>query len=82
MPSALLEQCVHEKLKSLPEETAGQVGYSSANLWKNVPQTGISECLILSCSFVTEWIFFLEVAVLLPLLNTYILQSQLCNFPS
>lgn len=53
MPSTLLEQCVHEKLKSLPEETVGQVGYSSANLWKNVPETGISECHILSCSFVT-----------------------------
>lgn len=80
MPSTLLEQCVHEKLKSLPEETAGQVGYSSANLWKNVPQTGISKCHILSCSFVTKWIFF-EVAVLLPLLNSCILQSELCSFP-
>lgn len=58
MPSTLLEQCVHEKLKSLPEETAGQVGYSSANVWKNVPQAGISKCHLLSCSFVTEWIFF------------------------
>lgn len=53
MPSTLLERCVHEKLKSLPEETIGQVGYSSTNLWKNVPQTRISKCHILSCSFVT-----------------------------
>lgn len=53
MPSTLLEQWIHEKLKSMPEETVGQVGYSSANLWKNVSQTGISECHILSCSFVT-----------------------------
>lgn len=53
MLSTLLEQCVHEKLKSLPEETVGQVGYSSDSLWKNVPKTGISECHILSCSFVT-----------------------------
>lgn len=37
MLSTLLEQCAHEKLKSLPEETVGQVGYSSDNLWKNVP---------------------------------------------
>lgn len=27
-PSTLLEQCVHDKLKSLSEETVGQVGYS------------------------------------------------------
>lgn len=32
MPRTLLEQCVHEKLKSLPEETVGQVGCSSTNL--------------------------------------------------
>lgn len=57
MPSTLLEQCVHENLKSLRKETAGQVGYGAANLWKNVPQTGISKCHILSCSFVTEGIF-------------------------
>lgn len=41
------------KLKSLPEETVGRVGYSSANPWENVPQTGFSECHIPSCSFVT-----------------------------
>lgn len=53
MPSTLLEQCVHEKLKSLSEETVGQVGYSSTSVYKNVPQTGISECHIRGCSFVT-----------------------------
>lgn len=57
MPSTLLEQCVHEKLKSLPEETAGQVGYSSAKVWKNLPQTGISKCHILSRSFVRNGFF-------------------------
>lgn len=30
------------KIEIPPEETAGQVGYSSANLWENVPQTGVS----------------------------------------
>jgi len=53
MPSTLLEKCVREKLKLLPEETVGQAGYSSANLWKNVSQNEISEHCILSCSFVT-----------------------------
>lgn len=53
MPSTLLEKCVREKLKLLPEETVGQAGYSSANLWKNVSQNEISEHHILSCSFVT-----------------------------
>lgn len=68
MPSTLLEQCVHEKLKPLPEGTAGQVGYSSANVCKNLSQTGISKCHILSCSFARNGFFFWEVAVLLPLL--------------
>lgn len=48
MPSTLLEQCVHEKLKLLPEETVGQAGYSWANLCKNVSQNEISEHCILS----------------------------------
>lgn len=53
------------KIKSLPEETVGQEGYSSANVWKNVPQTGISEFHVLSCSFVTWLFFFWEMVILL-----------------
>lgn len=78
MPSTLLEQCVHEKLKSLPEETAGQVGYSSANVWKNLPQTGISKCHILSCSFGRNG-FILRGGSSVPLLAVAHF-NQLCSF--